>query len=162
MESTDSQSVILRDVSEGDLPIFFEHQLDSVAVAMAAFTTKDPSDREAFSNHWARVLANDSIVKKTIVAQNVVVGHVVQFDRDGDAEITYWLGREHWGQGIATKALALLLTEVEIRPLFARVVKDNVASARVLEKCGFERYGEDEGFANARGKVVEEWIYRLS
>lgn len=48
-----------------------------------------------------------------------------------------------------------------VRPLYARVVKDNLASQRVLQKCGFTICGENKGFANARGKEVEEFIMRL-
>ena len=47
------------------------------------------------------------------------------------------------------------------RPMYARVVKDNIASLRVLEKCGFTICGEGKGFAYARGEEVEEFILRL-
>lgn len=39
--------------------------------------------------------------------------------------------------------------------------KDNLASIRVLEKCGFERDDEDKGYSHARGKEVEEFILKL-
>lgn len=65
-----------------------------------------------------------------------------------------WLGRECRGRGVAA-ALRLSLAEVTVRPLYARVVKANVASLRVLERCG-TRYGENEGSANARGREAEE------
>jgi RimJ/RimL family protein N-acetyltransferase len=54
--------------------------------------------------------------------------------------------------------LQLFLEEQAIRPLYGRVVKDNVASRRVLEKCGFVLAGQDKGFAQARGQEVEELI----
>ncbi|MGC5327931.1 GNAT family N-acetyltransferase [Brevibacillus sp. SYSU BS000544] len=46
-------------------------------------------------------------------------------------------------------------------PLYARAVKDNMASIRVLQKCGFKITGTNKGFANARGEEVEEVILRL-
>ena len=49
--------LILRDVEPGDLTAFFEYQLDPAANHMAAFTAKDPTDREAFDARWERVLA---------------------------------------------------------------------------------------------------------
>src|SRR5687767_4294744 len=58
--------VSLREVSDADLPIFFEHQQDAEAVVMAAFTHKDPSDRAAFDAHWARIRASDSVINRTI------------------------------------------------------------------------------------------------
>lgn len=79
----------------------------------------------------------------------------------GDAEITYWIDKGHWGKGIATKALKKFLTIEPARPLFGRTAFDNFASQRVLKKCGFEKIGIDKGFANARGEEIEEFIYRL-
>jgi RimJ/RimL family protein N-acetyltransferase len=135
--------------------------LDSVANHMAAFTAKDPTDREAFTAHWTRVLGDDTITKKTVLVRGQVAGHVVSFERFGKPEVSYWIGRDHWGKGIATAALSALLDLVTERPLYARVAKDNVASLRVLEKCGFAICGDDKGFANARGVEVEEFILRL-
>ena len=84
------------------------------------------------------------------------------FRMEGDLEITYWLGRDYWGKGIATQALALFLGEVDTRPIHARVAKDNIGSKRVLEKCGFEVVGESRWFANARNKEIDELILKLS
>jgi RimJ/RimL family protein N-acetyltransferase len=63
---------------------------------------------------------------------------------------------------IATKALSEFLRLLKTRPLYARVAKDNIASIRVLEKCGFTISGEDKGFSNARGEEVEEYILELT
>jgi RimJ/RimL family protein N-acetyltransferase len=63
---------------------------------------------------------------------------------------------------MATQALAALLCEVAVRPLYARAATDNVASLRVLAKCGFRVVGKDKGFSNARGREVEETILRLA
>jgi RimJ/RimL family protein N-acetyltransferase len=54
-----------------------------------------------------------------------------------------------------------LLSRVKVRPVYARAAKDNTASLRVLEKCGFKISGEDKGFSHARGKEVEEFILEL-
>jgi RimJ/RimL family protein N-acetyltransferase len=45
--------------------------------------------------------------------------------------------------------------------MYARVAKDNLASRRVLEKCGFTVIGEDKGFANARGQEIDELLLEL-
>ncbi len=55
----------------------------------------------------------------------------------------YWLGREYWGKGIATRALSLFLDQVTARPLYAYVAKHNLASIRVLQKCGFTITSEE-------------------
>jgi RimJ/RimL family protein N-acetyltransferase len=93
-----------------------------------------------------------------------VVGNVATFvdDEFGKQEVTYWIGKEFWGQGIATTALSRLLAEVTTRPIYGRAAKDNLGSIRVLEKCGFRITGQDRGFANARGKEIEEVILELT
>jgi RimJ/RimL family protein N-acetyltransferase len=160
-EAARETDIQLRAIMESDLPIFFEQQLDDVANHMAAFTTEDPSDESAFREHWAKILRNDAITKRTITLDSAVVGHIASFDRDADREITYWIGRPYWGRGIATRALTEFLLQNPSRPLHARVAKDNVASLRVLQKCGFSIVGEDSGFANARGKETEEFILAI-
>ena len=68
--------VILRDVIDGDLPIFFEQQLDADAIYMAAFTAKDPADRDAFMAHWARIRGDPSNNIQTILFDGRVSGSV--------------------------------------------------------------------------------------
>ncbi|UCG25708.1 MAG: GNAT family N-acetyltransferase [Chloroflexota bacterium] len=154
-------NVRLRPVQEDDLPIFFEQQLDPAANHMAAFTAEDPADRDAFKAHWAKILAHEGITAQTILYDKMVAGHIESFERFGQMEVSYWLGKEYWGKGIATEALAAFLAVVDTRPLYARAAKDNIASIKVLEKCGFAVDGEDKGYANARGREVEEFILKL-
>jgi RimJ/RimL family protein N-acetyltransferase len=46
--------------------------------------------------------------------------------------------------------------------VFASTAGDNVASQRVLERCGFKRTGEQErAFAEARGEEIDEVMFRL-
>lgn len=153
--------VLLRDVTEGDLPVFFEHQLDADANRMAAFTAEDPSDGKAFAAHWNRILADGTTVNKTVLFDGRVAGHIASFEQSGEREVTYWIGKGYWGKGVATAALRQFLRHERTRPLHARAAKDNLASLRVLRKCGFEVCGEDKGFSNARGEEVEEFVLRL-
>ncbi|PTX61296.1 RimJ/RimL family protein N-acetyltransferase [Melghirimyces profundicolus] len=153
--------VQLRDVSEEDLPIFFEQQLDPSANDKAAFTVKDPSDWEVFSTHWRQILSDEAITKKTILLEGIVVGHISNFKQFDQQAVSYWIGKQYWNRGIATQALFKFLNHVKTRPLYARAAKDNLASLRVLEKCGFSIIDEDKGFSNARGVEVEEYILKL-
>jgi RimJ/RimL family protein N-acetyltransferase len=156
-----TEEVLLREVAEGDLPIFFEQQLDPEANRMAAFTSRDPADRDAFMAHWTKILGDDSVTIRTIVFGGNVAGNIVTYQEDGRTEVGYWIGREYWGQGIATRALRAFVDQVRIRPLRARAAKDNAASLRVLEKCGFTVMGEGKGFAKARGQEIEEVLLEL-
>src|SRR5512139_4140666 len=127
-------TILLRDVITNDLPIFFEQQFDPVANQMAAFPARD---REAFMAHWTKILADESNILKTILFDGQVAGNIVSWEQSGEQDVGYWLGREYWGKGIATRALSLFLEHITTRPLYAHVAKHNIASRRVLEKCGF-------------------------
>jgi RimJ/RimL family protein N-acetyltransferase len=153
--------VELREVTAADVLLFFEHQRDPEAVRMAAFTPADPNDRAAFLVRWARILADDEVVARTVVFDGEVVGHVGRFAHFGEPEVTYWIDPARWGEGLATAALTLFLESEPLRPLYARAAVDNVGALRVLAKCGFVAVGEDVGFAEGRGEDVEEFILRL-
>ena len=150
--------VVLRDVTEADLPILFEQQLDPDATQMAAFPARD---RDTFMAHWAKILGDATCVTKAIVVDGHVAGNIGSWEQFGEREVGYWLGKQYWGQGIATKALAAFLHQVSARPLFAHVAKHNIGSRRVLEKCGFALCGEDTVADAAAGEVVEEYILKL-
>jgi RimJ/RimL family protein N-acetyltransferase len=133
--------VRLRAVTEDDLPIFFEHQRDPVANRMAAFP---PRERDAFLTHWGSILRDASGVVRTIELDGDVAGNVCLFGFEGRREVGYWIGREFWGRGVATRALSAFLHEVEERPIYAGVTETNVASIRVLDKCGFTAVETDD------------------
>lgn len=153
-----ANDVQLRDVTQADLLIFFEQQLDPEATQMAALPSRN---RETFLTHWGRILRDDSILIKTITFDGAVAGNIVCFDQLGEREVGYWLGKEYWGKGIATQALAEFLDYVDTRPLYAHVAKHNIASRRVLEKCGFTVSDEDSFFSQAFDKTIEEYILIL-
>ena len=137
-------TVTLREVTKEDLPTFFEHQLDAEATRMAAFPSRD---RDAFMAHWARIMSKETnetgILNTILLADGTVAGNVVYWEAAGEPNIAYWLGKTHWGKGIASAALAQFLTKIEARPVYAHVAKHNFASIRVLQKCGFQLAQED-------------------
>jgi RimJ/RimL family protein N-acetyltransferase len=144
--------VRLREVEEGDLPTFFEHQDDPEANHMAAF---DARSREDFDRHWRKILRDPSCETRAIEVSGVVVGNIGSWEQDDERDVGYWIGRDHWGRGYATAALAAFVRELSDRPLFAHVAAHNVGSIRVLEKCGFERVGA------SRVDAVDELLFRL-
>jgi RimJ/RimL family protein N-acetyltransferase len=109
--------------------------------------------------HWARILDDEALVAKSVVVDGQVAGNIVSFEQSGERVVGYWIGREFWGKGVATKALSAFLDQVGSRPLYAHVAKHNVASIRVLEKCGFVVSGEDT--STVLGEEAEEFIYKL-
>jgi RimJ/RimL family protein N-acetyltransferase len=153
----------LRPVHNSDLPIFFTQQKDPDANQMAAFTSRDPSDQEVFNSHWQKIIVSDTVIIRTIVCEEQVAGYVLSYLDEGKPEVGYWIGKEFWGKGLATRALAEFLSSANtIRPIYARTAKDNQASKRVLEKCGFCVIKEMKGFANARGEEIDELLLELS
>ena len=152
---------VLREVRDEDLPLLFEHWRDPIAGRMAAFTTPDQADWDAFERRWARLRATEGVINRAIVVDGEVAGTIGSWGDPGEREITYWIGRSHWGKGIATDALKAFLSVDPSRPLHARVARDNVASQRVLEKCGFRVIATDRGFAEARAAEIEEFVLRL-
>jgi RimJ/RimL family protein N-acetyltransferase len=151
----------LREMRDEDLPVLFEQWVDPEAAHMAAFTAPDHMDRDAFERRWSRLRADATIINRVIVADGEVAGTIGSWGGPDEREVTYWIGRSHWGKGIATAALNAFLTIDPTRPLHARVAYDNVASRRVLEKCGFRVTGTDRGFAEARSGEIEEFLLRL-
>jgi RimJ/RimL family protein N-acetyltransferase len=144
---------VLREVVEADLPVLHEYECDPEAAAMAVFPSRD---RDAFMAHWAKLLANDALVTRTVVCDGEVAGSIGCWEDDGHMLVGYWIGRKFWGRGLATQAVAELAGFVDARPLRAHVAKTNVASIRVLEKCGFvevEQHTGDDG--------VEELVLEL-
>ncbi|MFC9127502.1 GNAT family N-acetyltransferase [Streptomyces sp. NPDC057099] len=153
-------NVELRAVHDSDLPVFFRQMNDPEALHMAAFTPKDPADRDAFDAHWARIRSSSAVIR-TVLADGDVVGSTAVYGEPGEREVTYWIDRAYWGKGLATDALRALVTEVDERPLYARAASDNVGSLRVLEKCGFRVVAAARGYAQARDAEIDETVLIL-
>jgi RimJ/RimL family protein N-acetyltransferase len=149
--------ILLRNVTEVDLPILFAQQLDPEATAMAAFPSRD---HDAFMAHWKKIMADDKVFLKTILYNGQIAGSIVSWEMFGEREVGYWLGKEFWGKGLMTQALAEYISIVKTRPLMAHVARHNIGSRRVLEKCGFTVIGEDK-YTNPAGVEVEEFVLKL-
>lgn len=131
---TVDERVRLRPVQPADLPRMYDMQLDPVSNRIALTF---PRTREAFDSHWSRVLGDPRITVRAVLVGETLLGSISCFPLDGHDHVGYWIDRAYWGQGLASRALRLLLQEVAKRPLFAAVATSNKASLRVLEKCGF-------------------------
>ncbi len=158
---TTESKIILRKTALSDLERLFIFQLDKEANHLAAFTSKDPTDKTAYIQKCSKFLDEPTINNQTILVDNVIAGSIAKFEIEGNAGITYWIDKKYWGKGIATKALHEFLKLEKTRPLFAQVAFDNFGSQKVLEKNHFVKMGNDKGFANARQTETEEFIYKL-
>jgi RimJ/RimL family protein N-acetyltransferase len=134
MEPTAISPVRLRDIARDDLPRMYEFNTDPDANRLAATI---PRSSNAFEAHWQNALADPDVVAKAIAVGDVMAGYICCFKSDDGHAVGYWVGKDFWGRGIASRALEMLLNEVTIRPLHARVATRNRPSLRVLQKCGF-------------------------
>lgn len=153
--------VTLRDFEDTDLDQLFAWEQDSEAVAMAAFTRADPSDRAAFDEHYQRVRGDSDATLRAITRDGNLAGTIGSFTMEGDREITYWIDPARWGRGVASAALEAFLAEELTRPLFGRVAEHNVGSTTVLTRAGFVQIGSEVSYADGIARDVVEHIYRL-
>ena len=142
----------LRPVDASDLDAIFEQMRDPESVRLAAFTAEDPNDRGAFDAHMAEVMSSSENRLRAIIRDARLVGTISSYPSEGATEVTYWIDRGCWGQGIATRALGLLLEEISVRPIRARAASDNAGSLRVLQKAGFHPIGTELSFARGPGR----------
>lgn len=148
--------ISLREMRDSDLPVYWEQLTDPEARYMAGVTGEYHYDRVLFDHHWAKIRADPTIVHRTVLADDVVVGHAAVYGPPEEREVTYWIDRSHWGRGIATAALSALIDLEPTRPLHAHAVADNTGSIRVLQKCGFVITAHGRWFARARGGDVDD------
>ena len=134
MGQADAKAVRLRPVHPDDLPRLCDLQLDPDSNRIAVSI---PRSAEDFQTHWAKVLVDPAYTVRAILADEVLVGTITRFPRDGQDHIGYWIDRAYWGKGIASRALEMMLRVVTTRPLYATVAMSNGASLRLLQKCGF-------------------------
>lgn len=93
---------------------------------------------------WINTGSNVGIVY-AIIYDGILVGSISalpgEFEKQRTAEIGYWVARPYWGKGIASLALQAFTQRVfestNMVRLFASVFAANLASAKVLTKCGY-------------------------
>jgi RimJ/RimL family protein N-acetyltransferase len=154
-------AVTLRPVTDADFDALFELESDVVGSDMIAFLPRDPGDRPAFMRHWQRISTDDSVITRIIEADGAFAGYAVSFLTDGERQVGYWVLRELWGRGIASAALAALVSEIPERPLWGSTASDNLGSQRVLEHVGFAFVRTERSHAPRRGTEIDENVYRL-
>jgi len=96
--------ITLRALEDGDLDQVFAWERDPEAVALAAFTRADPSDRAAFDRHYDRIRADPTCTVRAVERDGAFVGTIGSFTVEGEREVTYWVDPSLWGRGIASAA----------------------------------------------------------
>lgn len=82
-----------------------------------------------------------------------------------NAEIGYWLGEEHWGKGVMTKAIEYIIgygfKNLDIVRIFARIYGTNIASQKVVEKSNFKLEAKFEKTIFKNNEFLDELIYAV-
>jgi RimJ/RimL family protein N-acetyltransferase len=82
-----------------------------------------------------------------------------------NGEIGYWLSEQHWGKGIMTEAVGIMVEYAFVRThwlrLFACIYENNPSSMRVLEKNGFHREAIHRRAVMKEGKLQDEHLFAL-
>ncbi|MFE2325619.1 GNAT family N-acetyltransferase [Streptomyces sp. NPDC059385] len=150
----------LRETRDGDLDVFWE-QLTDPGLRYAPGWAGAFYDREHFDAHWAGIRHDPSVTLRTVVADGAVVGYAAVFGQPGARQVTYVIGVEHRGRGIARRAVAELVRLEVTRPLYAGAIADDAAAVRVLRTCGFTITGRTREFARSRGEEVDVLLLTL-
>jgi ribosomal-protein-alanine N-acetyltransferase len=115
----------------------------------------------------AQVGGQQPVSAFAIATPGEVIGGIgLELQRDlrlGAAEIGYWVAENHWGRGIATRAVAAFTTrafsEFGLLRIYAKVFETNPTSARVLEKAGFVFQGRLRMSVVKKGRVLDQLLY---
>jgi len=154
----DGDRVELRERIESDFEPLFAMSQDPIANQMSMVY---PLTREQFEARWNRVPESVNEISMTILFGDCVVGKVSSFTVEDETHVGYFVAQEHWGKGIATRALRLFVEQFGHRPLIAHVASSNIGSCRVLEKCAFVKIDERESPETERYMACVEAIYEL-
>ena len=145
--------LILRRWEESDAEVLFRYASDPELGPLAGWPPHKSVEesreviRSVFSNDrtWAVEMKETGepigcVGYLTASASNLQIG-------SNDAEVGYWIARPHWGKGICTEALRLVINycskKMHFRTLWGTYFPDNSASGHVMEKCGFADTGQE-------------------
>lgn len=117
-------------------------------------------EREDFMVHWAKILADPTGIIRAIMLGDRLAGNVVSFNRDERRLMGYWIGKEFWGRGVASAAVAQFVQIEPVRPLYAWVAMSNVGSLRVVQKNGFV-VESIEKMPGLDGKLIDDCLLVL-
>lgn len=143
----ETEKILLRRWTEEDAPILYKYASDPDIGPRAGWPIHQSVEfskeviRKYFDNDqtWAIVLKTSSepigcIGYLTHEMSNITIGK-------NDCEIGYWIAKPYWNKGLCTEALLLILNycinTIHFSTIWGTHFVSNLASGRVMEKCGF-------------------------
>jgi [ribosomal protein S5]-alanine N-acetyltransferase len=149
------ETVSLRELTEEDIPAWFERATDIESADLAG----DPvPDSIAMGTTWLqrhrdrfreRAAIRWAVVPRDTPESVGTVGLIIKSSEDRIADLAVVIGRAWWGRGIGTAAAHLATNygfeTLGLAQIRAEALQRNVASIRVLEKLGFRLLGVAAG-----------------
>jgi RimJ/RimL family protein N-acetyltransferase len=153
-EIIETQRLILRKPQRNDAPrIFASYATDPEVTRYLLFRPDQTlQDVEKFIERTLAGWGQGTSAAWVIVLrpENVLLG-MIDLRLEGEANLGYVLARPYWNQGFMTEAVRAVvdwaLGQERIHRVWAVCEVENLASARVLEKAGFQREG-----------LLKEWM----
>ena len=103
------------------------------------------------------------LVYPVLLNDGTNVGYVQFVPIDEDYEVGYHIGEEYTKKGYATEALKaflpVIMAKMGIDKVYGICVSENVASKKVMEKCGFQKEYEGIGLYQGENRPIAKYIY---
>lgn len=155
----------LRDFLSEDEDILVSYLNEEAVTKYLSARLPQPYTKEAAA-WWVSTGSKMGIVK-AITHNGILVGSISalpgEFERQKSAEVGYWVAKPYWGKGIASEALKqfteLVFKNTDLIKLYASVFGENLASAKVLEKCGFKFEAVLEKVIFKNNNIFDELYY---
>ena len=139
--------VVLRPWIDSDLDTYHRLLDDPALWQFMPETYPDPLTRDTAEGLLKLTSEGQHHFVRAVLWRHVPVGQVrFEYHRHGETELSYWIGRPYWGQGLATAAIATAMRLPQAQSgLIAKIHHANEASIRAITKAGFRASGEVPG-----------------
>lgn len=159
--------IILRDFNEGDTEPLLSILNNQEVIKY--LSSKIPAPYTLEDAKWWISTGSRMGIVKAIDLNGSLIGCIGvekgEFEYQRSAEIGYWIAKDYWRQGIATQTIkemtSLIFNTTDVVRLFASIFSENIASMRVLSKCGFELEAIHAKAIFKNGKFYNNHIFNL-
>ncbi len=105
------------------------------------------------------------LVYPVLLDDGTNIGYVQLVSIDEGYEVGYHIAKPYTSQGYASEALKAFLENLKnsmnIECVYGICVKENIASKRVLEKCGFKKLFEGTGSYQNENREIVKYIFKF-
>ncbi len=167
-----TERLVVRALNESDVPAIFRHASNP---NVTQFTRWDahgtPEDTRAFLRHTLTQYAHQIPEGMAVALRDSpweaigVAGCFWESQDNHCMEVGYWIAEPFWGRGYAGEAARAVVTfafqQFEVQRMQSHCMAENAASARVLEKLGFQFEGVARSAIKLRGQFRDMRRYAV-